>query len=68
MKRSDLVRELTKTADTLSWAEKYLTRENEANAALHMNDRVFYSPLTTQIHECGLALSRVLADLAEEGE
>lgn len=65
MERSDLVRELSKIMDTITWAEKYLTRENEANAALHMNERVFYSPLTTQIHESGLSLTRVLADLAE---
>jgi hypothetical protein len=53
-------------ADTLVWAEKYLTLENEANAALHMNERVFYSPLTAQVHECNLALTRVLSDLAAE--
>ena len=66
MERSDLLRELTKIQDTLTWTEKYLTRENEANAALHMNERVFYSPLTTQVHEAALSLGRVLQDLGEE--
>lgn len=66
MDRSDLLRELAKVSDTLQWAEKYLTRENEANAALHMNERVFYSPLTSQVHEATLSVDRVIADLQEE--
>lgn len=63
MERSDLLRELTKAQEALSWTEKYLTRENEANAALHLNERVFYSPLTTQVHEAAESLARVLTDL-----
>lgn len=65
MERSDLLRELTKAQEALSWTERYLTRENEANAALHLNERVFYSPLTTQVHEAVESLTRVLTDLQE---
>ena len=66
MDRNDLLRELTKAQETLTWTEKYLTRENEANAALHLNERVFYSPLTTQVHDAVASLGRVITDLSEE--
>jgi hypothetical protein len=61
----DLIRELRKAVDTLTWAEKYLTSENEANAALHMNTKVFYSPLTTQIHHARGSLERMVEQLSE---
>ena len=44
--RADVLRELDKVADTLDAAVLHHTKFNEANAALHMNDKVFYSPLT----------------------
>lgn len=64
MNQKDLIRELEKAHDALKWTEMYLTRENEANAALHLNMRVFYSPLTTQVHEAQKSLSQVIADLS----
>jgi hypothetical protein len=66
MGRNDLLRELIKAQEALTWTEKYLTRENEANAALHLNERVFYSPLTTQVHDAVASLGRVITDLSEE--
>ncbi len=68
MTNEDLIRELDKATEALSWAEKHLTRENEANAALHCNERVFYSPLTTQVHNALESLERVLLDLRSEGD
>lgn len=65
MTTDDLARELGKAIEALTWAEKYLTRENESNAALHCNDRVFYSPLTTQVHEARESLERVLVQVEE---
>lgn len=61
----NLIRELRKAIDTLVWAEKYLTSENEANAALHTNEKVFYSPLTTQVHNARESLERMADQLAE---
>lgn len=66
MEHSDLLRELTKAKEAMVWTEKYLTRRNEADAALHLNERVFYSPLTTQVHEASESLGRVIVDLSEE--
>lgn len=68
MKQDDLIRELEKAREALHWAEKHLCATNEANAALHCNERVFYSPLTTQVHNARESLERVLADLKADGE
>lgn len=66
MNRADLIRELAKIDNTLDWTEKHLTLTNESYAALHVNEKVFYSPLTTQVHEASLSLKRVLEALREE--
>jgi hypothetical protein len=63
--KSDLIRELSKIEEALRWAEKHLCLTNEANAALHCNERVFYSPLTTQVHEARESASRILVELTE---
>lgn len=63
MRADDLSRELTKALETLRWTEKHLAATNEGNAALHCNPRVFYSPLTTQVHEAVLSLERAINDL-----
>lgn len=68
MTPEDFLRELAKALEALTWAEKYLTLENEANAALHLNPRVFYSPLTTQVHNARESLERVLAELEQGGD
>ncbi len=67
MQHEDLIRELTKILDTLAWAEKHLAFQNEANAALHLNERVFYSPLTTQVHNAYESVERLLLELKQEG-
>ncbi|MGW6910280.1 hypothetical protein [Streptomyces sp. NPDC054940] len=66
MRAHDLTRELAKALDALRWTEKHLMATNEGNAALHCNPKVFYSPLTTQVHEAVLSLERVTADLGGE--
>lgn len=43
---SDVHRELAKIEDTLAWAIRHHEKTNEANAALHLNEKVFPSPLT----------------------
>ena len=46
---TDALRELAKVEDALASAEEHLTKQNEANAALHMSGRVLYSPLTVAV-------------------
>lgn len=46
---NDLRRELSKAAETLAAVEKHLARTAEANAALHVADRVMYSPLHAKV-------------------
>jgi hypothetical protein len=47
----DAERSLRKAEEALSWVEKHLMLTNEANAALHLASKVFYSPLTTTVHD-----------------
>jgi hypothetical protein len=66
--QADLIRELEKAHEALQWAEEFLVKTNEANAALHVNPRVFHSPLTTQVHNARESMERVIVDLkAAEG-
>lgn len=48
---TDRLRHYDKIAHALHAAEKYLTTMNESNAALHLADKVFYSPLTVAVHD-----------------
>jgi hypothetical protein len=63
----DLERELDKIVLATRWAERHLTRYDEANAAVHMERPVYHSPLTSAMHEANMALTRLL-DLAIKGE
>lgn len=47
--KNDILRELEKLEDTLGYAELYFQYTSEANAALHCNPKVFYSPLSGQV-------------------
>lgn len=60
MHPNDVARELEKVGDALSAAAKYLSLQNESNAALHMNDKVLYSPLTTAVIHAHESLLMVL--------
>ncbi len=62
MNNADAKRELDKVRHTLTHVESHLVKANESNAALHMNDKVFYSPLTGAVHEAIVSLDRVLED------
>lgn len=46
---ADLRRELEKARETLVAVEKHLARTAEANAALHVAERVMYSPLHAKV-------------------
>lgn len=47
MQNKDLIRELEKIFDTLSRVTEYLEKQSQANAELHMSDKVPYPPLTS---------------------
>lgn len=47
MENKDLIRELEKLHETLERVTGYLEMTSEANAALHMSDKVMYPPLTS---------------------
>jgi len=49
MNNDDILRELNKITAALKWAEEHLAKDGESKAALHMSDRVLYSPLCTSV-------------------
>lgn len=55
----DILRELSKIEAALAAAEEHLTKQNEANAALHMSERVLYSPLTVAVVNARESAKRV---------
>ncbi len=68
MEKADLIRELEKIFHTLDSVVDYLETQNEANAKLHMSDRVMYSPLTSAAGVANKALSGLIMRLYEEYE
>lgn len=68
MEKPDLIRELEKIFHTLDSVVDYLETQNEANAKLHMSDRVMYSPLTSAAGLANKTLSELIMRLYEEYE
>ncbi len=46
MEKEDLIRELNKIHDVFDKVVEYLQTQSEANAHMHMSDKVMYPPLT----------------------
>jgi hypothetical protein len=68
MEKADLIRELEKIFHTLDNVVDYLETQNEANAKLHMSDKVMYSPLTSAAGVANKALSGLIMRLYDEYE
>lgn len=51
MKPTDLARSLDMIEEALSWSLKAHMAESERNAALHMQEKVMYSPICTSLQE-----------------
>lgn len=68
MEKSDLIRELQKIFEVLDSVVDYLETQNEANAKLHMSDKVMYSPLTSAAGIANHSLSNLIMRLYEEYE
>lgn len=60
---TDVLRELAKVEAALAAAEEHLTKQNEANAALHMSERVLYSPLTVAVVNARESAKRIRTHL-----
>ena len=68
LKNPDLIRELEKIFHTLDSVVDYLETQNEANAKLHMSDKVMYSPLTSAAGLANKNLSALIMRLYDEYE
>lgn len=55
-----------KISTTLDRVTEYLETQSEANAALHMSDKVMYPPLTSAAGVANKALSDLIVRLYEE--
>jgi hypothetical protein len=68
LQNQDLIRELEKIFHTLDSVVDYLQTQNEANAKLHMSDKVMYSPLTSAAGLANTNLSNLIMRLYDEYE
>jgi hypothetical protein len=68
LEKADLIRELEKIFHTLDSVVDYLETQNEANAKLHMSDKVMYSPLTAAAGLANRNLSSLMVRLYDEYE
>lgn len=68
MENPDLIRELEKIFHVLDSVVSYLQTQNEANALLHMSDKVMYSPLTSAAGLANTNLSGLIMRLYQEYE
>ncbi|UUG69563.1 hypothetical protein SEA_SHAM_6 [Streptomyces phage Sham] len=55
-----------KISQTLDRVTEYLETQSEANAALHMSDRVMYPPLTSAAGVANKVLSDLIVRLYDE--
>lgn len=67
MNQEDAVRELYKILDTLQGVEKYLSKQNESNAALHCSTEVLYSPLTMKVKTSKITVEGMINRLSRDG-
>jgi hypothetical protein len=61
---ADLRRELEKAQEALTATERHLARTAEANAALHVAERVMYSPLHAKVQAALAGIEHALARTA----
>jgi len=68
LKNEDLIRELEKVEGVFEKVTKYLQIQSEANAGLHMSDKVMYPPLTSATALANQALHDLIERLKEYSE
>ncbi|XAO35205.1 hypothetical protein SEA_FRANCOB_5 [Streptomyces phage Francob] len=68
MEKADLIRELQKIFDVLDSVVDYLETQSEANAKLHMSEKVMYPPLTSAAGLANTNLSNLIMRLYDEYE
>lgn len=59
----NLKRELDKIELALKHAVEYHKKVNEANAILHLSERVMYSPMTTELFNAHLSVLNLIQDI-----
>ncbi len=57
--RDDILRYLDKWEETMRWAFEYFSKESEAYAAQHVNEKVFYSPICGRLNEALYDIQKV---------
>jgi hypothetical protein len=66
MENIDISRELQKLADTLTAVDRYFSKQGEMNAAGHLSETVFYSPLASRVKTSLLEITNLLARVENE--
>lgn len=66
MHPDDMVRELDKIHTALEHAGNHLSKQNEANASLHLSNKVLYSPLTVAVLNAAESATRLREHFAAE--
>jgi hypothetical protein len=66
MHHDDALREVDKVLAALQRAGDHLSKQNEANAALHLADKVLYSPLTVAVLNAADSAAKLRDHLAEQ--
>jgi hypothetical protein len=61
--KDDMVRSLGFIDEALAWCSKMLEANSEMEAARHCNDKVYYSPLATKVHDARGYVDDLLRDL-----
>lgn len=65
METEDLTRELEKIEAVLFKVEEYLTKTSEANAALHMSEKVLYTPLSSAVSVSLDSIHKLITKVAD---
>jgi hypothetical protein len=72
LQNEDLIRELQKVFETITRMTSHLQKQSEANAQLHMSDKVMYPPLTSAAilatESMQQLISRLYAERNEDGK
>lgn len=68
MNAADALREMDKVLNALTHAAEHHAKDSESKAALHMSDRVLYSPLATALITAQESAARLREHLAEQAD
>lgn len=61
--KRDIQRQIDKAIDAIEWAQKAFERESEKNAALHLSEKIMYTPICGKLDEAHRGLESAKARL-----